>query len=116
MRSALYLLGDSYLGFYVNNLAFVSNYLRRAQECSMSVLEAVEREMLHNAEYGPPRAAASLRGQRSNALFHNAQKALENVQGDPRSTHFFQQLRDRGQEMIQSEMRRDAEEEVFFRS
>jgi hypothetical protein len=116
VQSALYLLGDSYLGFYVNNLAFVSNYLRRAQECGRSVLEAVERGMLHNAEYGPPRAAASLRGQRSNALFHNAQKALENVQGDPLSASFFQQLRDRGQEMIQSEMQRDAEEEVFFRS
>jgi hypothetical protein len=116
VRSASHLLGDSYLGFYVNNLAFVSNYLRRAQECGRSVFEEVERAMLRYAEYGPPRAAASLRGQRSNALFHNAHKALECVQGDPLAVRFFQQLRDRGQEMIQSEMRQAADEEVFFRS
>lgn len=116
VRSASHLLADSYLGFYVNNLAFVSNYLRRAQECGRSVFEEVERAMLRYAEYGPPRAAASLRGQRSNALFHNAHKALEYVKGDPLSVRFFQQLRDRGQEMIRSEMRQEAEEEVFFRS
>jgi hypothetical protein len=116
VRSARYLLGDTYLGFYVNNLSFVSNYLRRAQECGRDVFEAVERAMLHHAEYGPPRAAASHRGQRSNALFHNAHKALELVQGDSLSVRFFQRLRDRGQEMIRSEMRQQAEEEVFFRS
>lgn len=116
VRSALYLLGDSYLGFYVNNIAFVSNYLRRAQECGRSVFEEVERTMLRYAESGPPRAVASFRGQRSNALFHNAQKALEQVQGDPLLARFFQRLRDRGQERIQSEMRQEAEEEIFYRS
>lgn len=116
VRAAVNLLGDSYLGFYVNNLAFVSNYLHRARKCGKAVFEEVERAMLHNAEYGPPRAAASHRGERSNALFHNAHKALEQVQGDPLSDSFFRQLRDRGQELIQSEMLRDEEEEVFFRS
>jgi hypothetical protein len=59
---------------------------------------------------------ASHRGERSNALFHNAIKALEQVQGDPLTVHFFQLIRDKGQEMIRSEMQQDAEEEVFFRS
>ncbi len=116
VRAAVYLLGDTYLGFYVRNLPFVSNYLRRAKVCGKTVFEAVERAMLHSAEYGPPRAMASRRGERSNALFHNAIKALEQVQGDTLTTRFFQQIRDKGQEMIRSEMRQDAEEEVFFRS
>lgn len=72
--------------------------------------------MLHSAEYGPPRAMASARGERSNALFHNSIKALEQVQGDPLAVSFFQQLHKRGQEMIRSEMQEQAEEEVFFRS
>jgi hypothetical protein len=116
VKAARHLLGDTYLGFYTNNLTFVSNYLRRAQECGKVAFEEVERAMLHNAEYGPPRAMASHRGERSNALFHKALKAIENAQGDPLSVRFFRQLRDRGQEMIQSEMRQSAEEEIFFRS
>jgi hypothetical protein len=116
VRTAVYLLGDTYLGFYVRNLLFVSNYLRRAKECGELVFEEVERAMLHNAEYGPPRAMASHRGERSNALFHKAMQALEQAQGDQLTVRFFQQIRDKGQEMIQSEMRQAAEEEVFFRS
>jgi hypothetical protein len=116
VRAAVYLLGDTYLGFYVRNLPFVSNYLRRAKDCGTTIFEEVERAMLHSAEYGPPRAMASHRGERSNALFHNAIKALEQVQGDPLTVHFFQLIRDKGQEMIRSEMQQDAEEEVFFRS
>jgi hypothetical protein len=116
VEAAVDLLGDSYLGFYVNNLAFVSNYLRRSRACGKAIFEKVERTMLHNAEYGPPRAAASRRGERSNALFHSAIKAIEHVQGDLLAVRFFQQLRDRGQEMIQSEMRRAAEEEIYYRA
>jgi hypothetical protein len=59
---------------------------------------------------------ASHRGERSNALFHNAMQAIEQAQGDQLTVRFFQQIRDKGQEMIQSEMRQAAEEEVFFRS
>ena len=72
--------------------------------------------MLHSAEYGPPRAMASHRGERSSALFYNAIKALEQVQGDPLTVRFFQLIRDKGQEMIRSEMQQAAEEEIFFRS
>ena len=109
-------LGNTYLGFYLSNLPFVSNYLRRAQECGRAVLEEVEHGMLRCAEFGPPRAAASLRGERSNRLFHGALKALENVQDDPLTRRFFQRLHDRGKEMIQSEMQQEAEEEIYFRS
>lgn len=115
VRSAMQLLGDTYLGFYVSHLPFVSNYLRRARECGRAVYEEVERAMLHCAECGPPRAMASHRGERSHALFHKAHEAIENAEGDTLSIHFFQQLRDRGQQMIQSEMRQEAEEEIFFR-
>jgi hypothetical protein len=116
VRSAQHLLGDSYLGFYVNNLSFVSNYLHRAQECGKAVSDAVESAMLHYAEYGPPRVIASHRGERGNALFHYALKALENVKDDQPAVRFFRSLRDRGREMLRSEMRQDAEEEIIFRS
>jgi hypothetical protein len=116
LKAAMRLLGDTYLGFYVSNVSFISNYLRRAKECGKGVFEEVERDMLHSAEYGPPRAIASRRGERSNALFYNANKALEDFQGDPLTVRFFQKLRDRGHKRIQSEMRQAAEEEVFFRS
>jgi hypothetical protein len=116
VQSTLHLLSDTYLGFYVSNLSFVSNYLHRAQECGKTVFEEVKRNLLHYAEYGPPRAMASHRGERSYRLFHSALKALENVQDDPLTNRFFHQLRDRGRELIQSEMQEEAEEEIFFRS
>jgi hypothetical protein len=116
VRSAMRLLGDTYLGFYVSNLPFVSNYLRHAKECGRVVLEEVERAMLHCAEYGPPRAMASHRGERSNALFRMAQEAIEKIGGDALSIHFFRQLKDKGQQMIESERKKEAEEEIFFRS
>ena len=116
VQSALRLLGDTYLGFYVGNLSFVSNYMRRAQECGRTVFEDIERTLLHYAEDGPPRAIASHRGEHSYRLFHGALKALQDAQDDPLMSQFFQRLRDRGREMIQSEMKDEAEEEIFFRS
>lgn len=117
VRGALALLGDTYLGFYLTNLPFVSNYLRAAQECGKTVFEEVENTLLKCAQYGPPRAAASHRGERSNRLFRGAIDALQQAGGhDTLTTRFFTQLRNCGQEMIQKEMQQDAEEEVFFRS
>jgi hypothetical protein len=63
-----------------------------------------------------PGAMTSMRGERSNALFHRATEALEKVKGDPLTASFFQKLRDRGQEMIRAEMEEMADEEVFYRT
>ena len=100
----------------LNKTSFLSKYLKRSLECGKDVFEQVEYEMLRFAEFGPPRAMTSLRGERSNALFHRAMEALEKVQGDPLTTAFFQKLRDRGQAMIRSEMEEMADEEVFYRT
>lgn len=115
VRAAMRLLDGTYLGFYVANTHFVSNYLRRARECGRTVFEEVERDMLHCAEFGPRRAIASHRGERSNALFRLASQALDDVKDDPLTSRFFQKLRERGQEMIRSEMQQAAEEEIFYR-
>jgi hypothetical protein len=112
----LFIYWMTYLGFYVSNLSFVSNYLRRAQECGDAMFEEVERAMLHNAEYGPPRAMASYRGERSNALFHRSIKAIDQAKGDMLVVRFLEKLRDRGREMMRSEMQQAEEEEIFFRS
>jgi energy-coupling factor transporter ATP-binding protein EcfA2 len=116
VRAAMILLEDTYLGFYLNNQTFVSNYLQRAKKCGADVFEEVEHAMLHSAEFGPPRAATPIRGQRSNALFHKASDVLRTVQSDSLIFRFFQKLREKGQERIRSEMREAATEEVFFRS
>jgi hypothetical protein len=116
VKATMTLLDDTYLGFYLQNLDFLSNYLERAQICGNDTYEEVERTMLHCAEYGPPRAMTRMSGQQSNALFHQAVKIIEAIKDDPLMSHFFAQLRDRGQEMIRKEMRDAADEEVFFRA
>jgi hypothetical protein len=116
VKAAMNLLEDTCLGFYLNNQTFVCNYLQRAKECGTDVFEEVEHAMLRSAEFGPPRAATPIRGQRSNALFHKASEVLRTVQSDSLIFRFFQKLREKGQERIQSEMREAAAEEVFFRS
>jgi hypothetical protein len=113
--AVLELLDDSYLGFFVQNLPFLSNYLRRAKDCGVAVFEKVERALLSKARYGPRRGIASVRGERSNALFHNANKALETLRNDPLTIRFFEQIRDAGREMIREEMREIEEEQVYFR-
>lgn len=115
LTAVLELLGDTYLGFFVKNLPFLSNYLRRAKDCGVAVFEKVEQALLSDARYGPRRGVASVRGERSNALFHNANKALETPHNDPLTIRFFEQIRDTGREMIQAEMREVEEEQVFFR-
>jgi hypothetical protein len=96
-------------------MSFLSNYLRRAKNCGQAVFEKVERALLSRAQYGPRRAIASHRGERSNALFHGANEALENLVDEPLTVRFFEQIRDTGREMIQAEMREVEEEQVFFR-
>jgi hypothetical protein len=114
VSAAVILLEYTSLGFYIKHLKFLSNYLRRASECGSSVFDRVESAMLGCAEYGPPRAMASLRGERSNALFHKATETLEKIQSDPLSLDFFQTLRKKGKEMIEAEMAQAADEEVLF--
>lgn len=115
LTAGLELLEDTYLGFFKKNLSFLSNYLRRAKDCGPAVFEKVERALLSHAQYGPRRAIASHRGERSNTLFHGANEALENLIDEPLTVRFFEQIRDTGREMIQSEMREVEEEQVFFR-
>lgn len=115
LTAVLELLEDAYLGFFIKNLSFLSNYLRRARDCGLAVFEKVEQALLSRAQYGPRRAIASHRGQRSNALFHGANEALESIHDDSLTVRFFEQIRDSGREMIQSEMREVEEEQVFFR-
>lgn len=115
VTAVLELLEDTYLGFFTNNSAFLSNYLRRAKDCGREVFERVEQALLARAQYGPTRAIASHRGERSNALFHGANQALESLKNDLLTVRFFQQIRDTGRKMIQSEMREVEEEQVFFR-
>jgi hypothetical protein len=116
VRAAMRLLEDTYLGFYLENVDFVSNYLQRAKACGGDVFDEVERGMLHCAEYGPPRAMTPISGQRSSALFHQSNKILQNIGDEHLILNFFQQLRDRGQDTIRKEMRDAADEEVFFRA
>lgn len=116
VRAAAELLEYTYLGFYVSHTKFLSNYLQRAFVCGKDVFEEIERELLGRAEYGPPRAMTSMRGERSNALFHRATEALEKVKGDALTVSFFQKLRDKGQAMIRAEMEEMADEEVFYRT
>jgi len=113
---AMVLLKDSYMGFYFSNTGFVSNFLTSAQRCGKVALEEVERAMERCAIYGPPRAAASNRGERSNALFHGATGALEQVKKSRVATRFYLALREDGQKTIRAEMQQEAEEEIFFRS
>jgi len=115
VTAVLELLEDIHLGFFTNNLSFLSNYLRRARDCGRAVFEEVEQALLSRAQYGPRRAIASHRGERSNALFHGANEALENLNDEPLTVRFFEHIRDTGREMIQAEMREVEEEQVFFR-
>lgn len=116
VQAAIKLLGNTYLGFYLRNLNFVSNYLHRAQMCGRTIFDEVEQTMLHCAINGPPLAMASARGERSNKLFHGAVSALQDVQRDKLLVRFLSSLRDKGQSMIEEEMEREAEEEIYFRS
>jgi hypothetical protein len=109
------LLEDSYLGCFTANLSFLSNYLKRAKECGSTVFETVEQALLSRAQYGPRRAMTSHRGERSNALFHGANRVLERLHDEPLTIRFFEQIRETGREMIQSEMREMEEERVYFR-
>jgi hypothetical protein len=115
VTAVLELLGDTHLGFFVNNLPFLSNYLHRADKCGSVVFESVQQTLLTFAQNGPRRGIASLRGERSNALFHQANQALAVLHDDPLTSHFFENLRDSGRNMIQSDMREVEEEQVFFR-
>jgi hypothetical protein len=92
LQTALQLLGDTYLGFYVNNVPFVSNYLRRAQDYGRAVFEEVQAAMLHSAEFGPTGVMAAHSGEVAYALIDLGLKAVERAQGEPLAQNFFQQL------------------------
>jgi hypothetical protein len=115
VEAVLELLEDTYLGFFTENLSFLSNYLQRAKDCGAVVFEKVEQALLSRAQYGPRRAMTSHRGERSNRLFHGASRVLERPNDEPLTVRFFEQIRETGREMIQSEMREMEEEQVFFR-